>query len=189
MNGASERWGYWLMGFAAGGIVAFGLQSCFSSAKAQEWEDRRKRPCEYTNTCQTRSYGWCDLFNCYTYRKPYYRQRAWRHYPTRTYSYEQRDPSYSYGPKCKESLAVVGEERYGNERAREAAAAIWMERVRFLHGVRYLDIKNARHTTYECSRSSTGNRASEKTQEVVGRYLEQCEVRATPCRAEREEGR
>ena len=92
-------------------------------------------------------------------------------------------------PRCK-SLVVtaIGEEKYGTDRAKEAAAATWMERVRFLYGVRFMDTRNAKHSSYECSRSSTGNRASEKTADLAGRFLEQCELRAEPCKAEKERG-
>lgn len=100
----------------------------------------------------------------------------------RVYSYEHRS-------RCLNDVHATGEERYGSDRAKEAATATWMERVRFLHGTRYMDPKNSRHLSFECGRSSTGNRASEKTAEVTGRYLEQCEVRAQPCRAESEGGK
>ena len=90
-------------------------------------------------------------------------------------------------PNCPyEAVTAIGEERYGNDRAKEAAAAAWMERVRFRHGVRFMDLRNARHASYECSRSSTGNRASEKTAEIANRFLEQCELKAEPCKAQKD---
>lgn len=157
----------WLL-LAAAGVTGGIILAQTIPARAQDHERWWPRKgCEWRGDCK-RYYG--------------HRHRA----PSRVYSYEHRLPVEA---RCKEPLTAVGEERYGSERAKEAATSIWMERVRFLHGIRYMDPKNARNLTYECGRSSTGNRASEKTAEVTGRYLEQCEVRGQPCRAEKEEGR
>lgn len=117
----------------------------------------------------------------YTYHRRYRRAEGY-HAPSRVYSWHRR------GPQCEEIVSVTGEEKYGTSRAREAADAAWAERTRFLFGVRYMDLKNAKHQAYECGRSSTGRRASEAAAGAVGQVLEQCELRATPCRAERDGG-
>lgn len=121
----------------------------------------------------------------------YHRRRRAEPYraPSRVYSYEhrERDRERTWG-RCRETVRAVGEERYGTDRAKESALANWMETVRREPGARYMDPKNAEAIIYECGRSSTGNRASEKTQDVLGRFLEQCEVRARPCRADKEDG-
>jgi hypothetical protein len=118
--------------------------------------------------------------NCrYQYR--YYRKP--RHIEIRNV-YRERD--YSYDVQCKEFVTSVGEERYGRDRAKEAAEAMWMESVRAKHGTKFMDLRNSRGGTWECGRSSTGNRASEKAQDMVGKFLEQCELRSRPCRAELE---
>jgi hypothetical protein len=117
----------------------------------------------------------------------YFRRRhhAPRHYELRAervYGYREREDD----AQCKDFVTAVGEERYGRDRAKEAAEQTWMESVRSRHGVKWIDLRNSRGGTWECGRSSTGNRASEKAQEVVGKFLEQCELKARPCRAERE---
>ena len=128
----------------------------------------------------------------------YFKQRSYtpRHYelhrfrpPEVTYERNWRDDRYReerYSQECRDFVTAVGEERYGRDRAKEAAEQTWMESVRSRYGVKWIDLRNARHGTWECGRSSTGNRASEKAQEVVGKFLEQCELKARPCRAELE---
>lgn len=101
--------------------------------------------------------------------------------------YDDRDRYDRREPRCVgRTISRVGEEKYGRERAKEAADTAWREEVRNRFGVRVMDLKNARGLTYECNQSATGNRASEKTAEGVGRVLEQCILDAEPCRAERE---
>jgi predicted secreted acid phosphatase len=84
-------------------------------------------------------------------------------------------------------VTTVGEERYGRDRAKEAAEATWMEAVRARFGTKWMDLRNSRGGTWECGRSSTGNRSSEKAQDMVGKFLEQCELKARPCRSELEQ--
>ena len=151
---------YFTCGFIAGALLAWDVP-----AKAETYTVRRCAWLNWDGSCH------------YTYHRRRYRP------PTRVYSYERR-----VDPRCRETIRAVGEERYGTERAKEAALASWMEAVRREPGARYMDPKNATHLTYECGRTSTGNRASEKAQDTVGRFLEQCEVRAKPCRADRDGG-
>lgn len=119
----------------------------------------------------------------------------WRTRRIRTY-----EPRYYAAPRefsmerdverrqCTDVVRAVGVERYGKDRAKESADASWMEIVRASPGSKFMDLRNAKHVTYECWQSSTGNRASEKAADVGGKFLEQCEVRAHPCRAPRTEG-
>jgi len=123
----------------------------------------------------------------YTYHRRRYRAPAYRA-PSRVYSYERRIYEERTTERCRMEIKAVGEERYGTDRAKDSALAAWMEAVRREPGARYMDPKNAERLTYECGRSSTGNRASEKASDTVGRFLEQCEVRAKPCRADRDGG-
>ena len=128
----------------------------------------------------------------------YFKQRSYtpRHYelhrfrpPEVTYERNWRDDRYRderYDPQCRDFVTTVGEERYGRDRAKEAAEQQWMELVRARFGTKWMDLRNSRGGTWECGRSSTGNRASEKAQEVIGKFLEQCELKARPCRAELE---
>ena len=102
----------------------------------------------------------------------------------RVYGYQHRDDHKD--AQCRDFVTAVGEERYGRDRAKEAAEAMWMEAVRARYGTKLMDLRSSRGGTWECGRSSTGNRASEKAQDLVGKFLEQCELRARACRAELE---
>jgi hypothetical protein len=123
----------------------------------------------------------CEWWETCRYRYRTVRQYH-RHYQLHAYRRDRDD----HDTQCKEFVTAVGEERYGRDRAKEAAEQTWMESVRSRHCVKWIDLRNSRGGTWECGRSSTGNRASEKAQEVVGKFLEQCELKARPCRAERE---
>jgi len=124
----------------------------------------------------------------------YFRARpSYRHYElrqrmpeVRVYGYHRYRDEYRYSPECRELVTAVGEERYGRDRAKESAEQAWMESVRSKCGARFMDLRNAERGTWECGRSSTGNRASEKAQDLVGKFLEQCTLRAVPRRAELE---
>lgn len=145
--------------------VVFGLWYFLARPAKAEGSWPPSRSCEWRGDCRR-----------------YYAQR---HRP-RVYNYIYRLPEP--GPECRESIAVTGDEKYGTARAKESADATWAERAKYLFGVRYMDLKNARNSTYECGRSSTGKRASEAVAGAAGQSLEQCELRARPCRAEREKG-
>lgn len=171
MRGKPEVWGDRLIAFTLGGLTLMILQDCMRPAKAQdgwlpgsrcEWKHGKER-CYRKHHTGLVEYYWSG------------RQRPVVHYR------QVEELNCPHPP-----VTVVGEEKYGNDRAKEAAAAAWMERVRFRHGVRFMDLRNAKHASYECSRSSTGNRASEKTAELTNRFLEQCELKAEPCKAERD---
>lgn len=152
------------------------LMSFPASADPMQSEIRRQliSSCKFWDTCGQ-------------YFKPKY--RSYRRYElhrrlpeVRVYGY--RDERHDL--QCREFVTAVGEERYGRDRAKEAAEASWMEAVRARYGTKLMDLRNSRGGTWECGRSSTGNRASEKAQDLVGKFLEQCELKARPCRAELE---
>lgn len=124
--------------------------------------------------------------------RPVYRWE--RAYAPRVYGWERRfDPPREITlerevdrNRCvidHRSVRAVGVERYGTDRAKESADAQWMETVRAEPGSKFMDLRNAKHVSYECWQSSTGNRASEKAADVGGKFLEQCEIRAIPCKA------
>ncbi len=156
-------------------LILAGLLSVLSMPVIAQDPDGRwvrqavRSSCEWWETCPRYRYRW----------------QKYRHYElrTRVYGYQRDDRN---DQQCRDFVTAVGEERYGRERAKEAAEATWMESVRSRYGVKWIDLRNARHGTWECGRSSTGNRASEKAHEVVGKFLEQCELKARPCRAELE---
>ncbi len=89
-------------------------------------------------------------------------------------------------PDCKPFVSATGDDKYGQERAKESAEQRWMDEAKNKFGVKYMDSRNARDGTFECGRSASGSRASEKAAEGVGLFLEQCEMVARPCRSRRE---
>src|SRR5262249_49184894 len=135
------------------------------------------------------------------YRRTYYRPRVydWRQYYTgprlpvspEVAAYERRREDYRRdihddGARCKPMGTAVGHEAYCTPVAKEEGEQSWMEEVRSRFGSRYMDLRNSRRLTYECYRSSTGNRNSEKTADVAGKVLEQCRIEAVPCRSDKE---
>ena len=163
------KWLDWFVYLAIAAGLVGGFWYFTARASAQSWPPTRS--CEWRGDC----------------REMYLRRRARERAAQarraeRVYSYEKREQ------RCEAVIAVTGEEKYGTGRAKEAADSIWAERAKFLFGVRFMDLKNARHLSYECGRSSTGKRASEAVAGAAGQILEQCELKAVPCRAEVEGG-
>jgi hypothetical protein len=82
------------------------------------------------------------------------------------------------GYRCLEPIRGVGTEWIGQEGALEAARKDWMERVRYDHGERFIDMTNDREEVTRCSRVSIG--------EVMGKVMYRCEIWARPCQAHME---
>ena len=80
--------------------------------------------------------------NCPRHRKVwrYVRPRHVELRAPRVYGYYHEERS----PQCREFVASVGEERYGRDRAKEAAEANWMEAVRARFGTKWMDLRNSR---------------------------------------------
>jgi hypothetical protein len=83
------------------------------------------------------------------------------------------------GFHCLEPIRGVGTEWIGQEGALKGARKDWMERVRYDHGERFIDMTNDRDEVSRCSRVSIG--------EVVGPVMYRCEIWARPCQAHMEE--
>jgi len=83
------------------------------------------------------------------------------------------------GFRCLEPVRGVGTEWIGQEGALKAARKDWMERVRYDHGERFIDMTNDREEVTRCSRVSIG--------EVAGQVMYRCEIMARPCQAHMEE--
>ena len=103
-------------------------------------------------------------------------------YPPQPTVVDSRD-----GPRCvQQRVTAIGVESYDKDKAREAAQSSYAEIVRARYGGKWMDLANAEAVTFECWKSASGNRASEKAADFGGRELQQCEVQAIPCRAKRE---
>jgi hypothetical protein len=112
--------------------------------------------------------------------------------PTRVYRYARRydDPTRVYGyvrrqdeevSICREIKRVVGDQHLTVEGAKKAANDSWAGSIRFHLGEKFMDLSNARHIIYTCSRSSI----KEGGVATLGQTLTRCEVEAQPCSAPR----
>lgn len=133
-------------------------------------------------------------------RRSYYDRRDYGYYgryegradPTRVYSYARRNDDLTQGPRClldaqgrPIKMSATGVEAYSTEKAKEEADQALMEAIRGKHGSRFMDLENSVEKIYECWKSATGNRASEKAADFGGKTLRQCTVEAIPCRPDR----
>jgi hypothetical protein len=96
---------------------------------------------------------------------------------------EERHDEHAFdderGFRCQEPVRGVGTEWIGQEGALKTARKDWMERVRYDHGERFIDMTNDREEVSRCSRVSIG--------EVAGQVMYRCEIWARPCQAHMEE--
>jgi len=120
--------------------------------------------------------GW---YGVRSYYRPYH---AWYRYD-RYYDYDRRE---GYSGHCRPEVIATGHEAHSREEAKTQGLQAWMEEVRGRWGARYMDFRNARDLSYECYRSSTGNRESERVVSGIAGFLEQCRIEAIPCRAKKE---
>jgi hypothetical protein len=103
----------------------------------------------------------------------HYRSTEIRHY---------RDDRDEDGPRCRDVRRTVGQQHLTLEGAKREANDAWAALVRFHLGEKFIDLTNARHVTYSCSRSSIKD-ASVTT---LGQTFTRCEIEAQPCRPRRE---
>lgn len=112
------------------------------------------------------------------------------YYPThRSYASPPiaRVDNLNEGPRCLDRLmSAVGPEAFNVDKAKEAADSMLMETIRAKFGSRYMDLRFAEALTYECWRSATGNRISEKAADFGGGGLQQCQITGRPCRSKQE---
>lgn len=111
-------------------------------------------------------------YNGYTYVKRHHRKG------TRVYGYTRYS---NESASCRETRRVVGDQHLTVEGAKKAANDAWSGTIRFHLGEKYMDLGNARHITYTCSRSSI----KEGSVATLGQTLTRCEIEAQPCAAPR----
>lgn len=99
--------------------------------------------------------------------------------PARVYGYVRRnDEDVSI---CRDIKRVVGDQHLTVEGAKKAANDSWAGAIRFHLGEKFMDLSNARHIVYTCSRSSI----KEGGVTTLGQTLTRCEIEAQPCSAPR----
>ena len=101
-------------------------------------------------------------------------------YGPRVYGYARRD--YDDGGHCRDVRRAVGDQHLTVEGAKKAANDSWAATVRFHIGEKHMDLNNARHIAYTCSRSSI----KEGGVTTLGQTLTICEIEAKPCAPRRE---
>jgi hypothetical protein len=119
-----------------------------------------------------------DDGQCYRPRRQVHHYRN----PTRVYSYERRASEEDYG-LCRETRRAVGDQHLTVEGAKKAANDAWAGTVRFHLGEKFMDLSNARHVVYTCSRSSI----KEGGVTTLGQSLTRCEIEAQPCHPPRQQ--
>lgn len=126
-----------------------------------------------------------------------YVHREWPNYSYRTkcckewgtnYTYRLPEDSYGYRGDydlsrradrrdCRDVRRTVGDQHLTLDGAKKAANEAWSALVRFHLGERMMDLNNAKHITYTCSRSSI----KEGGVTTLGQTLSRCELSAVPC--------
>jgi hypothetical protein len=105
---------------------------------------------------------------------------------TRVYSYERREERREEiaetGHTCRDIRRAVGDQHLTVDGAKKAANDSWAGTVRFHLGEKFMDLSNARHIVYTCSRSSI----KEGGVTTLGQSLTRCEIEAQPCHPARE---
>ena len=77
---------------------------------------------------------------------------------------------------------AVGDQHLTLDGAKKAANDSWAGTIRFHLGEKFMDLNNARHVNYTCSRSSI----KEGGVTTLGQTFTRCEVEAQPCHPPRE---
>jgi hypothetical protein len=102
---------------------------------------------------------------------------------TRVYGYVRREGGDEGGGNvCRDVRRAVGDQHLTVDGAKKAANDAWAGTVRFHLGEKYMDLSNARHIVYTCSRSSI----KEGGVTTLGQSLTRCEIEAQPCHPQRQ---
>ena len=102
---------------------------------------------------------------------------------TRVYSYVRREgEDEGGGDGCRDIRRAVGDQHLTVDGAKKAANDAWAGTVRFHLGEKFMDLSNARHIVYTCSRSSI----KEGGVTTLGQSLTRCEIEAQPCHPQRQ---
>jgi hypothetical protein len=115
--------------------------------------------------------------HCYRPGQARYRRAA-----TRVYSYVHRESSVDDYGLCRETRRAVGDQHLTLDGAKKAANDAWAGTIRFHLGEKFMDLANAKHIVYTCSRSSI----KEGGVTTLGQTLSRCEIEAQPCRPPKE---
>ncbi len=96
----------------------------------------------------------------------------------RVYGYERRFDEDA-GRHCRDTRKAVGDQHLTMDGAKKAANDAWAGMIRFHLGEKFMDLNNARHLVYTCSRSSIKEQGASIT--TLGQVFNRCELEAQPC--------
>jgi hypothetical protein len=163
------------------GVLLFAAAVVLVSAQAQSYESEgwRNRIVGYNSDGTARYIRvYCRHDGrCYRPR----RQEYAYHSGTRVYSYVRREGGEE-GHGCRDVRRAVGDQHLTVDGAKKAANDAWAGTVRFHLGEKFMDLSNARHIVYTCSRSSI----KEGGVTTLGQTLTRCEIEAQPCHPQRQ---
>lgn len=125
----------------------------------------------------------CDWYGCTYQWRHHHIQRPRYYAPPREREYELRDYRHSERRDCQDTRRVVGNQHLTVDGAKKAADDAWAGDVRFRYGELFMNLDNARHVSYTCSRSSI----KEPGITTLGQTFTRCEIQAAPCKAPRSE--
>ena len=156
-------------------LLALAFAACFivpAHAEHWDWEIGYKRPgFVHHHHRSPHHVGEIDRERVHLYREAEFEaDRRAEHREERRDEHAFEDDR---GFRCQEPVRGVGTEWIGQEGALKAARKDWMERVRYDHGERFIDMTNDREEVSRCSRVSIG--------EVAGQVMYRCEIVARPC--------
>lgn len=172
----------WVAAIVVTAVVAMVIWVLWPTAASAQ-EERRDIRWATQRFCA--HYSWDGSCARYRYeRRRYYVQRQYRE-PERIryYAAPQRDwdEERDDGRRgvCREIRRAVGDQHLTVDGAKKAANDAWAGAVRFHHGEKFIDLANARHMVYVCSRSSIKEGGTSVT--TLGQQLNRCELEAVPC--------
>ncbi len=172
-----------LVVFAVGVLVAM-----IATARAQDSERRDNR---WATQRFCAHYDWTGHCTRYRYERrrtyvtTYRRNDITTHRePVRYYtSPRERGEGWDEGARdgqvCRDVRRAVGEQHITTEGAKKQANESWAAHVRFHHGEKFIDLANAKHAVYTCSRSSIKEAGTSVT--TLGQQFNRCELEAVPC--------
>jgi hypothetical protein len=163
--------------FAAGLVALIALAMTVPTAPASA---ASYRTCDWT--------GHCYRVQRARTHKP---RRKYRRIPERDWTEweDDMDSDRDRSPECLPNFVdVTSTEHTNEENGKEAATKMWMAKVQWHHGSKYMDLDNASNKQDGCSKSNAmdtmSGRISEATNKLIGQEGQniRCVIIARPCR-------
>ncbi len=175
--------------FALGIFFIWSLAAPVPS-KAGEWW-------EYHNRSASTQYrrGRAQYGRSSRNRRRGYRNQSERRWEREQYLVIEETPDIDLSPRCLEDrngnpifVDVTSTEHTNEENAKEAATKMWMAKVQWHHGSKYMDLDNAAEKSEGCSKSNAMDTMSGRISETANKLIGQdgqnlrCVIVAVPCR-------